>query len=69
MAMPGTIPVKWTDAFVDGRALWLSAFPDDLAEATRASCQQANRWVRQFCESVSSGVQDRTLRKRQIGKA
>ncbi len=52
MAMPDAIPVKWTDAFLDGRALWLSAFPDDLADATRASCEQANRWVRQFCQAV-----------------
>lgn len=53
MAMPDAIPVKWTDVFLDGRALWLSAFPEDLAEATCASCEQANRWVRQFCEMVA----------------
>jgi hypothetical protein len=50
MAMPGAIPDGWTDAFLEGRALWLSAFPDDLKEATRASCEQANRWVELFCE-------------------
>jgi putative transposase len=52
MAMPKTIPVKWTDAFLDGRALWLSAFSDNLSEATRVSCEQANRWVRQFCNEL-----------------
>jgi REP element-mobilizing transposase RayT len=49
MAMPEQIPVAWTDAFLQQRALWLSAFPEDQAEATRASCDQANRWVLQFC--------------------
>jgi hypothetical protein len=50
MAMPKTISEGWTDAFLEGRALWLSAFPDDLQEATRASCEQANQWVEQFCD-------------------
>ncbi len=54
MAMPEAIPTKWTQAFLDGRSLWLSAFPDDLAEASRASCEQANRWVRQFCQAVET---------------
>ena len=53
MAMPDAIPVKWIDAFLDGRALWLSAFPNDLSEATRASCEQANRWIQQFCERLA----------------
>jgi REP element-mobilizing transposase RayT len=50
MAMPKTISEGWTSAFLAGRALWLSAFPDDLQEATRASCEQANQWVEQFCD-------------------
>jgi hypothetical protein len=50
MAMPKTIPTGWTQAFLDGRALLLSAFPDDLEGATRDSCEQANRWVKKFCE-------------------
>lgn len=50
MAMPSSIPVGWTKAFLEERALWLSAFPDDLQEATRASCTQANQWVNMFCE-------------------
>ncbi len=50
MAMPERIPVSWTDAFLQGRALWLSAFPNELQQATRISCQQANRWVQQFCD-------------------
>lgn len=49
MAMPEHISVKWTDAFLQKRVLWLSAFPDDLEEATRASCEQANHWIKQFC--------------------
>jgi hypothetical protein len=47
--MPKNIPVTWTDAFLAGRALWLSAFPDEQQEASRNSCEQANRWVEQFC--------------------
>ncbi len=50
MAMPETIATGWTDAFVESRALWLSAFADELHEATRASCEQANHWVERFCE-------------------
>ena len=49
MAMPKGIPERWTGAFLENRALWLSAFPDDQEEATRTSCQQANNWVKQFC--------------------
>lgn len=49
MAMPEHIPVDWTNAFLENRALWLSAFPDDQPEATREHCQLANRWVEQFC--------------------
>ncbi len=50
MSMPEQIPVDWTDAFLENRALWLSAFPDDQPEATRKSCQLANRWIEQFCQ-------------------
>jgi REP element-mobilizing transposase RayT len=50
MAMPEAVPVKWTDAFLEERALWVSAFSDDLEEATRASCEQANCWVKRFVE-------------------
>jgi REP element-mobilizing transposase RayT len=50
MAMPKTISEGWTNVFLDGRALWLFAFPDDLLEATRASCEQANQWVATFCD-------------------
>lgn len=50
MAMPEQIPVDWTKAFLENRALWLSAFPDDQPDATRESCQLANRWVEQFCK-------------------
>ena len=49
MAMPATIPVHWSQAFLQNRALWISAFPDDMADATRASCRQANDWMDQYC--------------------
>ncbi len=49
MGMPKSIPVDWTETFLEGRALWVSAFPDEMEEASRASCEQANRWVEQFC--------------------
>ncbi|MDF7806020.1 hypothetical protein P4E94_01125 [Pontiellaceae bacterium B12219] len=51
MALPKTISRDWTDAFLEGRALWLSAFEEP--EATRASCEQANSWVERFCEADS----------------
>jgi len=54
MAMPKTIPTGWADAFLEERALWLSAFPVELEEATRASCEQANRWVELFCGTSKS---------------
>ncbi len=49
MGMPNSIPVAWTDAFLEGRALWVSAFPDEMQEASRASCEQANHGVEYFC--------------------
>ena len=49
MGLPDSIPVDWTDAFLEGRALWVSAFPNEMKDATRASCEQANGWVEQFC--------------------
>ncbi len=48
MALPKKISNAWTDAFLEERALWLSAFKEK--EATRASCMQANEWVETFCE-------------------
>lgn len=59
MAMPEHIPVDWTDAFLENRALWLSAFPDSQPEATRESCQFANRWVEQFCQPAAFSAQKR----------
>lgn len=52
MTLPTSIPVDWTDAFLEGRALWLSAFDDEMTDATRSSCEQANHWVDQFCVAV-----------------
>jgi putative transposase len=56
MAMPASVPVDWTDAFLEDRALWLSAFPDDQTDATRESCEQANRWVARFCETHAADM-------------
>ena len=50
MAMPKNISVKWTDAFLDNMALWISPFSDDLYNATRESCTQANQWIESFCK-------------------
>jgi len=47
MALPEHIPVAWTDAFLAGRVLWVSAF--EGSEASRESCEQANVWVERFC--------------------
>jgi len=59
MGLPKSIPVDWTDAFLEGRALWVSAFPEGMEDATRASCEQANRRVEQFCtkrkDTLTSG--------------
>lgn len=53
-ALPEHIPVRWTDAFIQKRALWISTFPDDMQEATRASCETANRQVKSFCNRTRS---------------
>jgi putative transposase len=49
MAMPQHIPVAWTTAFLENRALWLSPFPDTHETPTRTSCEQANRWLLRLC--------------------
>lgn len=49
MGIPKSIPVGWTDAFLENRALWISLFPENMTDATRASCEQANYQVEQFC--------------------
>jgi len=56
MAMPEHISVDWTNAFLEQRALWLSAFPDEQSDATRESCQRANLWVEKFCQADRSTV-------------
>jgi len=57
MAIPESIPAAWTDAFLEKRALWLSAFTEP--EASRASCKQANEWVRVFCADYRHGEKER----------
>ena len=49
MGMPASIPVRWTEAFLGNRALWISAYADEMKEATRESCEQSNQRVEQFC--------------------
>ena len=49
MALPVYIPPVWTDAFLEGRALWISR--TDLPEACRLSCEAANR----FAAELASG--------------
>jgi len=51
MAMPKRIPVAWTDAFLQGRTLWLSAFEE--TEPTRTNCELANEWVKRYCAAVA----------------
>ena len=51
VGLPESIPVAWTDAFLEERALWLSEFPSEMTEACRASCEQANLRVEQFCKA------------------
>lgn len=48
MALPKHIPVIWADAFFDRRALWTSFC--DSAEATRSSCEEANRTARELAD-------------------
>lgn len=48
MGMPEAVPTKWGTALADGRALWLSAFPDDATDATRASCEHCNAWAQRL---------------------
>jgi hypothetical protein len=33
---------------MEARALWLSAYPDELADATRATCMECNAWAKQL---------------------
>jgi putative transposase len=47
--LPESIPVVWAGAFIEGRALWVSR--TDLPEASRMSCEEANR----FAESLANG--------------
>ncbi len=46
--MPEQIPVKWGSALLEQRALWLSAYPDELADATRATCIACNAWAKRL---------------------
>jgi REP element-mobilizing transposase RayT len=48
MGMPAQIPVKWGKALLEQRALWLSAYPDEMADATRESCIQCNEWAQRL---------------------
>lgn len=45
MGMPGQVPVKWGRALLRARALWLSAYPEDMTAATRETCLACNEWA------------------------
>jgi hypothetical protein len=48
MGMPEQIPVKWGSVLLEERALWLSAYPDEQQEATRATCMECNAWAKRL---------------------
>ncbi len=50
MGMPESVPMGWTNAFLEKRALWISRFPKSMNDATRVSCEQANGQVEHFCK-------------------
>jgi len=52
MGMPEHIPVKWGKAMLEGRALWLSAYPDEQQAATRASCMECNAWAERLANEL-----------------
>ena len=56
VAFPKSIPVAWTESFLEARALWVSVCPDEMTEATRASCEQANLRIEQFCSGGKGRV-------------
>ena len=45
MGMPGQVPIKWGPALLRSRALWLSAYPEDMTAATRETCLACNEWA------------------------
>lgn len=55
MGIPKHIPVAWTNAFLEKRALWVSTFPDTQETATRTSCEQANIRLLQLCDHHPQG--------------
>ena len=59
MGLPAQIPVKWGKALLEHRALWLSAYPDEMAEATRESCVQCTEWARRM--ECPKDVLDQTI--------
>jgi hypothetical protein len=48
MGMPEHIPVKWGRPLLEHRVLWLSAYPNELADATRETCMQCNVWAKRL---------------------
>jgi hypothetical protein len=53
IALPKSIPVAWTDAFLEERALWVSPFGSELQEPSRASCEQANQLAKRLSGAVN----------------
>lgn len=54
MGMPGQVPVKWGPALLRSRALWLSAYPEDMTAATRESCLACNEWAMRLATASRS---------------
>lgn len=50
MGMPERIPTLWAEAFIEKRALWISAFSEEQTVGTRETCETANRWIKRFGE-------------------
>ncbi|MCF7848533.1 MAG: transposase [Kiritimatiellales bacterium] len=46
IALPERIPGEWADAFLEERALWISL--NDIPDASRESCEEANRMVEEL---------------------
>lgn len=54
MGMPGQVPIKWGSALLRSRALWLSAYPEDMTAATRESCLACNEWAIRLATASTS---------------
>lgn len=56
MGMTQQIPRKWSTAMIAGRALWVSAFPPEMTEATRESCTGCNAWAQKLASQTKKEI-------------